>query len=145
MGMIYINTAWVSQPNLRSALPEVFCKIGGLENFAKFTGKYLCQSLFCNKVAGLSLRPATLLKKRLWHTCFPVNFAKLLRTFFLWNTSGWYFWNLLHLSKKPMIYYSPKTNLFLTQRFSYDLSEYFFLRKSNELSTKPFLDQNFLQ
>ena len=27
-----------------------------------------------------SLRPATLLKKRLWRRCFPVNFAKFLRT-----------------------------------------------------------------
>ena len=35
-----------------------------------------CQSLFFNKVAGL--RPATLLKKRLWHRCFSVNFAKFL-------------------------------------------------------------------
>ena len=26
------------------------------------------------------LRPATLLKKRPWHRCFPVNFAKFLRT-----------------------------------------------------------------
>ena len=26
------------------------------------------------------LRPATLLKKRLWHRCFPLNFAKFLRT-----------------------------------------------------------------
>ena len=34
-----------------------------LRNFAKFTGKHLCQSLFFNKVAGL--RPATLSKKRL--------------------------------------------------------------------------------
>ena len=32
--------------------------------------------------------PATLLKKRLWHRCFPVNFAKFLRTPFLQNTSG---------------------------------------------------------
>ena len=29
------------------------------------------------------LRTATLLKKRLWHRCFPVNFAKFLRTPFL--------------------------------------------------------------
>ena len=29
-----------------------------------------------------------LLKMRLWHRCFPVNFAKFLRTFFLQNTSG---------------------------------------------------------
>ena len=57
-----------------------------LINFAKFTGKHLCQGLIFNKVA--SLRPATLLKKRLWHRCFPVNFAKFLRAPFLQNTSG---------------------------------------------------------
>ena len=61
-------------------------KKGDLRNFAKFTGKLLCQSLFINKVVGL--KPATLLKKRLWHRCFPVNFAKFLRTPFLQNTSG---------------------------------------------------------
>ena len=33
---------------------------GFLRNFAKFTGKQLCRSLYFNKVA--SLRPATLLK-----------------------------------------------------------------------------------
>ena len=54
----------------RSSRPEVFYKKGVLRNFAKFTGKHLCQSL----------RPATLLKKRLWHRCFPVNFVKFLRT-----------------------------------------------------------------
>ena len=51
--------------------PEVFCKKGAFKNFAKFTGKHLCQSLFFNKVAGLR------------HRCFPVNFAKFLRTPFL--------------------------------------------------------------
>ena len=35
--------------------PEVFYKKVVLENFIKFTGKYLCQSLFLNKVAGLGL------------------------------------------------------------------------------------------
>ena len=45
----------------RSSRPEVFCKNGVLKNFAKFTGKHLCQSLFFNKVAGL--RSATLLKR----------------------------------------------------------------------------------
>ena len=39
-----------------------------------------------NKAVGL--RPAILLKKRLWHTCFPVNFVKNLRIRFLQNTSG---------------------------------------------------------
>ena len=36
----------------------------------------------------LYMRPATLLKKRLWRRCFPVNFVKFLRTPFLQNTSG---------------------------------------------------------
>ena len=59
---------------------------GVLRKFAKFTGKHLCQSFFFNKLAGL--RPSTLLKKRPRHRCFPVNFAKVLRTFFLKNTFG---------------------------------------------------------
>ena len=46
--------------------PEVFCNKGVLRNFAKSAEKHLplCHSLFFNTVAGL--RPATLLKKRLW-------------------------------------------------------------------------------
>ena len=58
-------------------------KKGILTKLAKFTGKHLCQRLFFNKVAGLS--PATLLKKILQRWCFPVNFAKFLRTRFLQN------------------------------------------------------------
>ena len=50
---------------IRSSRPEVFCKKGVLRNFAKFTGKHLCLSLFFNKVLA-------------W--CFPVNFARFLRT-----------------------------------------------------------------
>ena len=55
-----------------SSRPKVFCRKGVLRNFAKFTGKHLCQSLFFNKVADL--RSTTLLKKRLLHRCFPLNF-----------------------------------------------------------------------
>ena len=51
-------------------------RIGDLRNFAKFTGKHLCQSLFFNKVADL--RPLA--------QCFPVIFAKFLRILFLQNT-----------------------------------------------------------
>ena len=66
--------------------PEVFYKRKGvLWIFAKFTGKHQCQSLFFDEVA--CLRPAALLKKRLWHRCFLVNFAKFQRTPFLQNTS----------------------------------------------------------
>ena len=58
----------------RSSCPEVFCKEGVLRNFTKLTGKHLRLSLFLYKAAGL--RPVILLKRRLWHRCFPVNFAK---------------------------------------------------------------------
>ena len=77
---------------VKSIRPGVSCKKGALKNFAKFAGKHLCQSIFFFKYI-CRLKPVTLLKKRLWHRCFPVNFAKLLRTtpFFtehLWATAS---------------------------------------------------------
>ena len=49
----------------------------------------------------LVLESATLLKKNLWHRCFPVNFTKFLRTPFLQNTSG-----------QPLLLFSHKTAYF---------------------------------
>ena len=57
------------------------------KNFTKFTGKQLRQSFFFNKVADLRLE--TLLKERLWHRCFPVNFANHLRTPFFTEHLPW--------------------------------------------------------
>ena len=80
-----------------------------LKKFTKSKWKCLCQSLYFNEVAGLGflsyrnqftdedwrlksedwflydkdLRPVTLLKKRLWHRSFHVNFAKFLRASFI--------------------------------------------------------------
>ena len=84
-------TQWVDNcdKSYRSSHQSCSVKKSVLRNFKKFTGKHLCQSLFFNNVAGL--RPATLLKKRLWHRCFPVNFVKFLRTPFLTE----YLWLLL--------------------------------------------------
>ena len=59
--------------NSRNSHRRCSVKKGVLKNFAKFTGKHLCQSLFFNKVAGLRV---------------PVNFVKFLETPFLQNTSG---------------------------------------------------------
>ena len=73
----------------------MFCKKDVLENFAKFTRKHLYQSLFFNNVTALS--PATLLKKRLWHRCFSVTFAKFLRTPFL---TEHLLFLLLHIRRK---------------------------------------------
>ena len=67
-----LNT--VPEADTRGVLQEqVFLEI--LQNSQETP---VSESLFFNKVAGF--RPATLLKKRLWHRCFPVNFAKFLRT-----------------------------------------------------------------
>ena len=66
-------------------------KKGILKNFAKFTGKHLNQSLFLIKFQVLGLGHATLLKRRLWYRCCPVNFAKFARIAFLQNTPGGYF------------------------------------------------------
>ena len=68
---------------VKSSRPEVFCKKCVLRNFTKFTGKHLCQSLFFNK------ETFSLLKKRLWHRCFPVDFAKFLKTPFLTEHLRW--------------------------------------------------------
>ena len=76
--------------NYRSIRSQMFFKIGILQNFANFTGKNLCWSLF-NEVVGP--QACNLIKKRLQHKCFPVKFAKILRTPFLQNTSGGCLWN----------------------------------------------------
>ena len=43
----------VKPKSVKSSRSVIFCKIGGLENFAKFTGKYLCHGL---KLQALSLK-----------------------------------------------------------------------------------------
>ena len=73
-------------PIVESATREVYKKCVP-KYFVKFTGKQLCHSLFFNKVAGL--RPETLLKKILWHRCFPVKFVKFLKILFFIEHLQW--------------------------------------------------------
>ena len=83
----------------------MFCKKGVLRKFAKFTGKYLCQRTFLNKVAGNCFQ------------LFPVNFTKFLRTLFLQNsTGGWFAGVLLFISQK--IRTAVSANLFLNSILS---------------------------
>ena len=49
---LHIFSFFSQQSHFRSSRPEVFCKKFVLTNFAKFTGKHLCQSLFFGKIAG---------------------------------------------------------------------------------------------
>ena len=87
----------------------MFCKKGALKNFAKSTGKHMCQSFFFNKVA--SIRLATLFKNRLWHMCFPVNFRKFLRTpFFI----EYLLWVLLAPGTKRLKIEKVAANVFQT-------------------------------
>ena len=79
-----------------AATGDILLRKGVLRNFAKFTGKHHRQNLYFNKVADL--RPATLLKKRLWHRCFPGNFAKFLRHLFYRTCLSDCFWRVLRLS-----------------------------------------------
>ena len=55
---------------IRSSRPEVFCKKAVLRNFTKFTGKYLCQSLFFNrilfKIELCEISKNTFLREHLW-------------------------------------------------------------------------------
>ena len=38
-----------------SSRPKVFCQKGVFRNFAKFTGKHLCQTFYFNKVSILTV------------------------------------------------------------------------------------------
>ena len=62
----------------------MFFRIGVLNNFANFTRKHLCWSLFINNVADL--KTYNCLKKRLHHKCFSAKFVTFLRTPFFYRT-----------------------------------------------------------
>ena len=52
-------------------------------NFAKFTGKHLCQNLFYNKVAGLRPEACNFIKIETLAQVFPCEFCEIsLKTFF---------------------------------------------------------------
>ena len=74
---LFLLFRFCNYPHFRSSRPELFCEIN-------------------------SLRPTTLLKKRLWHRCFSVNLAKFLRTLFSQNTPSGCFWHL-HQSRFPIL------------------------------------------
>ena len=89
--------------------------------------KHLCQSLFFNKVTGL--RRGTLLKKRLWHRCFPVNFAKFVRTSFFTEHLRWL---LLVISPNFLVWKLCRECV---------LPQNFYTRKSGELMVLYFVPQ----
>ena len=59
--------------------------------FKTFKSSVVKKFMLCSGVRLKFISPATaiLLKKRLWHRCFPVNFAKFLRTPFFIEHLWW--------------------------------------------------------
>ena len=62
-------------------------KKGVLKNFIKFIGKYLCQRLFFNKVAGLRPEAGYFIKKESLALMFSREFSEIFKNSFLQNTS----------------------------------------------------------
>ena len=67
----------------RSSHLELFCKKCVLRNFAKFTGKHLCQSLFFNKIVGLA---CNLIKKETLAQVFSCEFCEVSKNTFPYRT-----------------------------------------------------------
>ena len=70
---------------------RIHCEIFISDYFMKYSLMYILlrkPPRLRKKEFKKSLRPATLLKKRPWRSCSPVNFVKFLKASFLQNTSG---------------------------------------------------------
>ena len=84
---------WSWQP------PEVSCKKTCSQNSQENT---CVRVSFLIKLQACGLWPATLLKKRLWYRCFPLNSSKFPRTPFLQNTSDGCFFTRNKNNKKAL-------------------------------------------
>ena len=60
----------------------MFYKKGFLKNFAKFTGKHLCQSPFFNKVAGGATEACNFIKKETLAQVLFCQFREIFKNIF---------------------------------------------------------------
>ena len=74
---------------IRSSRLQMFFKISILKKFLKLYSKTSVVEFLFNKVA--TLKGCNFVKKKLRHTCFPVNIAKFLRTSFFTEHLWWLF------------------------------------------------------
>ena len=88
--VLYANIIYFRSSHRRCSLRKSV-----LRNFAKFTGKQLCQSLkilkICRKFTEKHPRRSAIsinVQSTLRHGCSPVNFLHIFRIPFLKNTSG---------------------------------------------------------
>ena len=110
---------WLSL--FRSSFPEMVCKKVVLKNFAKFTGKHLCQSLLFNEVAGLRPEAGNFIKKETLVHVFPCEFWLIFKNIFfiehLW-------WLLLTFKCNDILYH-------LTDDQNFAIIKYYFQLKRN--------------
>ena len=92
-----INYIVIDVTKSRSSRQEVFCKKGILGNFAKFTGKHLCQVLFFNKVVGL--RPANFIEKETLAQVFSCGICEISKSTFFTEHLRWLLQFLLERKK----------------------------------------------
>ena len=117
------NAGRNGRKTFRSSCPEAFCKKGVLRNFAKFTGKHLCHSFFCRKVAKV----ATLFKKETMAQVFSCEFCEISKNTFSYRTPLvaasepliWTFFTQYFLSFFSHIFQLP---FILSPWFSFSLS-----------------------
>ena len=99
----------------RCSIEKVFLEI--LQNSRKNTS---VRASFFNK---LQVEPSSLLKKRLWHRCFPVNLAKFLRTPLLTEHLRWLLLLILNIEKfyhfKSLISENQKKKNVITHKISH--------------------------
>ena len=85
--------------------------------------KKFCPFLECSQnsqeIICVRLRPATLFKKRLWYWCFPVNFAKILRTPFLIENLWWFWWLFPTFANDYFYLKNENRDLESSEMFSY--------------------------
>ena len=112
--MLCIRRRWISDKydvKDRSSHRRCSVRKGVVRNFAKFTGKHPCQSLFFNEVAGLA---RNFIKKETLEQMFSCEFCKFVRTVFLQNTFGGCLWKdenvvcLTHFMPRIFFYTSRK-------------------------------------
>ena len=89
--LMYIKYSVLSCKLVISFLAFPIFILSGKKKSEAATKGALQEKVFLELLQNSQESPATLLKKRLWHRCFPVNFVKFLRRPFLQNTS----WRLL--------------------------------------------------
>ena len=109
----------------RSSLLQMFFKISVLIDFANFTGKHLCWSLFLIKLQ--SLKVCNFIKNTPTR-CFPVKFAKYLNTLFLqniygncfWRNASWWLllpWKIKSVERLKLFWYEEVTGRWIEIKF----------------------------